>query len=90
QVTVEELLSNPDRYHGRNCRDPLEPEYAPVEGQIAKLFLIGQRSGPMIHSMAHGERNFALGWGAPAPSAECDFEALDPASEAALNTSGKS
>ena len=57
QVTVAEVLANPDRYHGLSTLDPIEPDY---DGRRAtgKLFLKGAR--PRLHSFAHGGATYKL------------------------------
>jgi len=57
QVTVAEVLANPDRYHGLKTLDPIEPDY---DGRRAtgKLFLSGAR--PRLHSFAHGGATYKL------------------------------
>ena len=57
QVTVAEVLANPDRYHGLSTLDPIEPDY---DGRraIGKLFLKGAR--PRLHSFAHGGATYKL------------------------------
>ena len=57
QVTVKEVLANPDRYHGLTTLDPIEPDY---DGRRAtgKLFLKGAR--PRLHSFAHGGATYKL------------------------------
>ncbi len=53
-ATVADLLDNPERYHGMTMGDPLEPDYGGGSRTVAKAFLIGQKVGPRIKSMAHG------------------------------------
>lgn len=56
-VTVGEVLEAKERYHGRLCRDPLEPDY--LGGKVcAKLFLFG--ASPTLTSRAHGGANYRL------------------------------
>ena len=57
EVSVLQLLDNPQRYHGMLTLDPLEPDY---DGSrpVGKLFLIGTRQ--RLHSMAHGGTTFSL------------------------------
>jgi hypothetical protein len=57
-VTVGELLDKPDRYHGRRCRDPLEPDYR----DDARVGFINLRAAgrPYIYSHAHGGQHFRL------------------------------
>jgi hypothetical protein len=57
QVTVGEVMDNPAQYHGKETRDPLEPEY---EGGkvVGRLYLM--QAYKSIHSFAHGGKNFKL------------------------------
>ena len=81
-ITAGDILLDPQKYHGLHCRDPFEPEYAPPDAQIARIYTVGQRSGPVINSMAHGGTKYALGWGGPVPAAADEFEVvLDDAPE---------
>jgi len=58
RVTVGEILDNPERYHGRRCADPLDPEYH----QDKRIGYINLRSGerPFIWSHARGGQRFTL------------------------------
>ena len=58
EVSVGELLDNPDLYHDRECCDPLEPDYR----SDSRIGIIKLRSGgtPYIYSHAHGGRRFTL------------------------------
>lgn len=57
-VTVGEILSNPEQYHNTTCADPLEPEYnGGAWGAVGKIYT---DKSPVIHSKAHGTRNFKL------------------------------
>jgi RecA/RadA recombinase len=49
QVSVLDILSDKKRYHGMNCRDPLEPSYG-----SRSVAIIYTDKAPMIRSMAHG------------------------------------
>lgn len=49
QVSVLDIISDKERYHGMNCRDPLEPSYG---GR--SVAIIYTDKVPMIRSMAHG------------------------------------
>lgn len=52
-VTVGDLLSDPQRWHGKTFRDPMEPDYP--NRTCAKAYLTGQYSGrAYINSKAHG------------------------------------
>lgn len=56
-VTVGNMMDDPRKYHGANCRDPLEPDYQ--NGKVcARVYLYGGR--PNIHSFAHGGHTFKL------------------------------
>ena len=59
-VTIGEILADQARYHGRNCADPAEPEYGD-DHRLARIYTIGQTSGPAIHSFAHGGRTYRFG-----------------------------
>ena len=57
QVSIGEILADPNQYHGMETKDPLEPEYN--NGRtVGKLYLNGQ--SPNLHSFAHGGRNYKL------------------------------
>lgn len=57
QITVGDALDDRERYHGRLCRDPLEPDY--IGGKVcAKLYLFG--GAPTLTSRAHGGTNYRL------------------------------
>lgn len=57
EVTANEILDNPLRYHGLLTKDPIEQDY--LGGKIVgKLFLLGGR--PNLYSFAHGGRNYKL------------------------------
>lgn len=57
EITVGEALDDRERYHGRLCRDPLEPDY--LDGKVcAKLYLFG--GTPTLTSRAHGGQNYRL------------------------------
>ena len=58
EVTVRELLDNPEQWHGTRFADPLEPDYH-GDSRIAWANL---RSGgqPYLYSHAHGGRRFDL------------------------------
>ena len=57
EVLVSELLNNPQKYHGRITKDPLEPEYDGYKN-VGKLYLLG--GIPTLHSFAHGVRKYKL------------------------------
>ncbi|MDQ7830267.1 MAG: hypothetical protein RDU30_00915 [Desulfovibrionaceae bacterium] len=56
-VTVGEILAEPDRWHGRRFRDPLEPDYG-NDGRIAVLNTTAKP--PYIFSHAHGGLRYVL------------------------------
>ena len=58
-VTVEQMLSDPDRWHGQRFHDPLEPDYSNSDRRIAWANL---KSGtaPTIYSHAHGGTRYRL------------------------------
>lgn len=57
-VTVKEILFNRKKYHGKACRDPLEPDYR--DGSITAIIYCDQET-PVVHSQAHGGQTFTLG-----------------------------
>lgn len=56
-VCVGEVLDDRERYHGRLCHDPLEPDYGGHK-VVGKLYLFGAR--PLLHSFAHGGATYRL------------------------------
>jgi len=56
-VTVERVLNDRARYHGRATRDPIEPDYDGGRA-VGKLFLLDSR--PTLYSFARGGRSFRL------------------------------
>ena len=57
EVSINEILDDPPRYHGRLTKDPIEPDYQ--NGKVVgKLYLLGSR--PNLFSFAHGGRNYKL------------------------------
>lgn len=48
-VTVAEILSNPSKYHGQTCADPIDPDYGQNKAKI-----YSDQDKPVIHSLAHG------------------------------------
>lgn len=56
-VTVKELLDNPEKLQGKRFADPIEPAYND-DKRIAYADLTGGR--PVIYSHAHGGRHFRL------------------------------
>ena len=55
-VTVDEILSKPDRYHNAECADPLEPDY----NNDDRIAVIRADNSPNIFSQAHGGQLFVL------------------------------
>lgn len=49
-VTVAELLADPECWHGKYIRDPLEPEY----GSSTAWVCLKGKGAPFLHSHAHG------------------------------------
>lgn len=56
QITVQDILDAPAQYHGKSCRDPLEPEYG--SNTVATIF--SNQAKPIIKSHAHGGREYFL------------------------------
>lgn len=59
QVSILELVSNPAKYDGRSCFDPLRPDKGPDR---AKFYANLDQAvpNPVIHSFVEGSRNFNL------------------------------
>lgn len=57
QVTIAEVLADPERYDQVETFDPLEPEYRNYSA-VGKLFLMDGR--PTLHTFAHGGKNYNL------------------------------
>lgn len=57
-VTVADILADPQRFHGKICLDPVEPEYN-NRHPVGKIF--NDEKGAYIDSKAHGGRVFKLG-----------------------------
>lgn len=57
EVTVEQILENPDHYHEVITLDPIEPEY---NNYCAVGILYTNQSRPVLHSMAHGGVSYRL------------------------------
>ena len=55
-VAVKEMLADPAKWHGTNCRDPLEPDYG--SRTVAKIY--SDQDQPCIFSQAHGGQVFKL------------------------------
>lgn len=49
EVSVDEILANPAKYHEQTCADPLDPEYGQNKAKI-----YSKQDKPCINSMAHG------------------------------------
>ena len=75
QITVQDILDDPARYHGMSCRDPLEPDYG--SNTVATIY--SDQSKPIIKSHAHGGRKFFLHAGMPPddPAEPMPGEAFD-------------
>jgi hypothetical protein len=56
-VSVGEAMDDPERWHGIELKDPLEPEFQNRK-TCAKLYLFG--AVPTVHSFARGGRTFKL------------------------------
>jgi hypothetical protein len=70
-VSADEIIQNPERYHGKRCHDPLDPEGYGGDPRIGTIYTLNQTTGPAIHSFAHGGASFLL-----RASAAADFEKL--------------
>ncbi len=70
-VTADEIIQNPERYHGKRCHDPLDPEGYSGDPRIATIYTLNQTAGPAIHSFAHGGATYLL-----RASAAAEFEKL--------------
>ncbi|MBN2427884.1 MAG: hypothetical protein JXK94_06090 [Deltaproteobacteria bacterium] len=58
EITVGEILDNPEKYHNSRYHDPVEPEYGNGDSRIAVALLY--RNKPGIYSHAHGGQYFSL------------------------------
>lgn len=56
-VTVDEVLNNPEQWHGVKTLDPIEPEHRGGE-DCGILYL--KQARPNLYTLAHGGLNFAL------------------------------
>ena len=58
EITVAEILSDPEKYHGQRCHDPLEPDYHDDH----RVGFISLKNGgrPFIYSHAHGGARYHL------------------------------
>jgi hypothetical protein len=59
-VSVDDVLAEPERFHERNCADPLEPSYGGDDRRIARIYTRRQTTGPVIYSHAHGGVSYLL------------------------------
>lgn len=55
--TVAQILAKPSQYHGKLCRDPLEPGY---QGGKLVGWINTKTATPYINSMAHGGCRYSL------------------------------
>jgi hypothetical protein len=55
-VTVAEILAEPQKYHGRACADPLEPE----EGASKAKLFVNNNDSVIINSFLHGGQQYYL------------------------------
>ncbi len=58
RVTVGQVLDHWERYHGRRCRDPLDPDYRD-DPRVAVIYTY-TAGRPFMHSHAHGGQRFTL------------------------------
>lgn len=56
-VTIGQVLDNPERYHNALTLDPIEPDYQGGKA-VGKLYLMGSR--PRLFSFAHGGKTYNL------------------------------
>jgi phage/plasmid-associated DNA primase len=59
EVTIAEILHNPDRYDGMTGPDPIEPHYRDG-AQTCKAYMNRLNGRPMIYSQAHGGIKYRL------------------------------
>lgn len=78
-VTVRQVLADPDRWHGAGVRHPLEPDVGGAD--YTKIYLIGQRVGPMITTRAHGGQEWRLMDSNAVMGAAPTVAAVDPTTE---------
>ena len=57
EITVDDILKNPKKYHNSLTLDPLEPEYKNYK-TVGKLFLDSHQK--ILHSFAHGGSTYKL------------------------------
>jgi len=57
-ATVGEILDNPDKYHGRETRDPIEPDYK--NGRLVGWINLRAGGRSYLWSFAHGGRRYQL------------------------------
>jgi hypothetical protein len=55
--TVSQILAQPTKYHGKTCRDPLEPDY---QGGKMVGWINTRSATPCIRSQAHGGIRYRL------------------------------
>lgn len=79
-ITVGDLLTDRDKYHGVDIKDPLEPEYR-GGGVCARCYLKGKA---IIHSFAHGGTRYRLEAAAVDPKGGDDDDAVVIARLAAM------
>ena len=58
-VTVREILADPNRFHGRTCYDPEEPDYQGGK-VVGKIYAKNDDGTARIYSFAHGGRDFVF------------------------------
>lgn len=84
QITVQDILDAPAQYHGKSCRDPLEPEYG--SNTVATIF--SNQAKPIINSHAHGGREYFLHAG-QAPEAGETVDRLDALQDAPASSASE-
>lgn len=57
RIFVSDVLANPEKYHERNCRDPLEPDYG---SDTVAMIYTDHAEGIVIYSFAHGRKLYRL------------------------------
>lgn len=57
-ASVRQMLAEPDKYHGKRCHDPLEPNYRD-DPRVAYISLLNGTQ-PYIFSHAHGGHRYQL------------------------------
>ena len=84
QITVQDILNAPAKYHGKSCRDPLEPDY----GGKTVATIYSNQAKPIINSHAHGGREFFLHSG-EAPEAVSEPDRLDGLQDAPASSASE-